>query len=475
MIDGAGGRRALAQDDGRGLRRPLLLGYFGLCVVLVVGAVFLTSTIRERDRAVEHDDEVFRPGQVAARDLLGFAVDQETGQRGYLLTGDPSYLDPYELGRAGSTDRLTTLTGLFGDDAELSQAVERVGAALATWQREAAEPEILAAGTSLDEARRLVVEGNGKQLFDEFRTELQRLVDTIDTRSSAVQVQRNRAFRSVVLAAAVATGAVIALATLTLALSRVWISRLAATQRRLRSTVGTLQAGLVPQVVPVLDHAQVAVGYEPATDDLEIGGDFYGVVQVSDATLAITIGDVCGHDVAAAVLTGMVRHTISAACAHVPDPAEVLRWANQAIVATDHGGRFVSVAHAHLDTPTGVLRLALGGHPRPILLPGNDDPAREIGGRGMLLGITNDLVTETVTVMLQPGDQVLFYTDGLFENSQPRLDPDALLRMTEHSRGDSAAATVANLLDRYRRLSLRASRDDLAVAVLRFDEPSVRA
>ena len=93
----------------------------------------------------------------------------------------------------------------------------------------------------------------------------------------------------------------------------------------------------------------------------------------------------------------------------------------------------------------------------------------------MLLGITNDLVTETVTVMLQPGDQVLFYTDGLFENSQPRLDPDALLRMTEHSRGDSAAATVANLLDRYRRLSLRASRDDLAVAVLRFDEPSVRA
>lgn len=458
-------RRAGADDEFR-LRRRFALAYAGLTIVVAVGAAFLVGTVRHRDAAVAREDRLWRPGQVATRDLLGFAVDQETGQRGYVLTGDPKFLEPYTSGLAGSDAKLELLHELFDSEPELAGLVQSVEDDLAAWRAQAAEPEIAAARDSLTDAQRMVAEGPGRGMFEQFRNDVQQLVAAIDTRSDDVIDERNRAFRTVVLAAGFSIAALVASALLILFLSRRWISRLRTTQERLRGTIGTLQAGLLPSTVPQLDRIAIAVGYLPASDDLEVGGDFYDISDRADDTIAITIGDVCGHDVAAAVLTGVVRHTISAAFMHVDDPSEVLEWANRAVNEQSTEARFVTVAHGHLDTASNRLLLALAGHPHPILIPGDGRPPIEIGASGTLLGVTASLDISTVAVQLHDDDQVLFFTDGLTENSRPRLGTDDLLALIARSRARTAELTVARLLENYEHLELRASRDDIALVVI---------
>lgn len=464
------------RDDDSAVRHRLLLGYLVLAAVIVVGGLYIVATVRDRNVAVERDDEIWRPSQVAARDLLGYAIDQETGQRGFLVTGAERFLEPYEAGRIGVSRSLRALHDLLDDEPDLGPLVARVESVLTTWQQNSAEPEIQIARQSLPDAQRSVESGPGKDLFDEFRAAHDELVVAIDARSAEVVGERNRAFRTVVVAMGIAVTGIVTSAALTLVLARQWISQLRETRQRLRSTVRTLQAGLLPHRIPQTERAEVAAAYVPATDDLEVGGDFYDVAQRAHSLLTITVGDVCGHDVDAAVMTGMVRHTIAAATSHIDDPAEVLRWANRAML--DHGGddgRFVTVAHCHLDTGTGVLRLALAGHPRPVLIPAGGEVPTEIGSPGLMLGIEADLPVQTVDVQLGDGDQVLFYTDGLIENSRPRLDPAALAAMITHSRGGTATETSSNLLDRFQRLDLRSSRDDVALIVLRLVAASPHA
>ncbi len=240
------------------------------------------------------------------------------------------------------------------------------------------------------------------------------------------------------MTAAIAIATIIASALLILYLSRRWIGQLRVAQQRLRDTIGTLQLGLLPNEVPQLDNVAIAVAYLPATDDLEVGGDFYDISTPSEGSIAITVGDVCGHDVVAAVITGLVRNTISAASAHLDDPSEVLDWANRALRQRSRDTRFVTVAQAHLDHTSNTLRLALAGHPRPILIPGNGDPPREIGAAGTLLGVLASPAITTVDVPVNDGDQVLFYTDGLTENTRPRLTTEELLALIVRSTADTA-------------------------------------
>jgi serine phosphatase RsbU (regulator of sigma subunit) len=454
--------------DGANSRRRFTIAYAGLAIVVIVAVAFLVNTVRSYDRASRQEDELWRPGQVAARDLFAYAVDQETGQRGYVLTGDRQFLAPYTEGKTGSDAAISTLESVFASDSQLSGLVEQVGADLSNWRSQAAQPEIAAADISLAQARAMVAEGNGKVLFDQFRTDLKQLVAVVDARSAVVTSQRNTAFRAVVVTAAIAIATIIASALLILYLSRRWIGQLRVAQQRLRDTIATLQLGLLPNEVPQLDNVAVAVAYLPATDDLEVGGDFYDISTPSEGSVAITVGDVCGHDVDAAVITGLVRNTISAASAHLEDPSEVLDWANRALRHRSRDTRYVTVAQAHLDHTSNTLRLALAGHPPPILIPANGDPPHEIGASGTLLGVLASPTITTVEVPLKDGDQVLFYTDGLTENTRPRLATEELLALVARSSASTAIETKANLLDNYHAYELGESRDDVAIVVVQL-------
>src|SRR5512135_1884316 len=124
--------------------RARVIGLLGsvLLTVLVAGAVLSVSTRRSAAAIRELCDEL-QPAMVTAQALLGHFVDQETGARGFVITGDPRYLDPYVLGRRAAEADLARLRRLVpATDRPLRPAVDEVDAAARAWRIEAAEPEI---------------------------------------------------------------------------------------------------------------------------------------------------------------------------------------------------------------------------------------------------------------------------------------------------------------------------------------------
>jgi len=248
--------------------------------------------------------------------------------------------------------------------------------------------------------------------------------------------------------------------------------RLAADNQRLfdaqREVATTLQRSLLPDAVPVVPHAQIAVRYWPAGDGLEVGGDVYDVFPLGRGRWGIMIGDVCGKGVQAAALTGLTRHTIRAAARHVDSPSEVLRWVHDAVRAS---GRetFCTACFAVLDVAQpgpALVTLSLGGHPPPLLCRAGGE-AEPVGEFGTVLGLVRPELHD-VSFSMAAGDVLVLYTDGLTdapgEGGVLVEDVVAAHRAAPQRSADGVADRIAELLSERRPLG---SGDDTALLVLR--------
>lgn len=446
--------------------------YFALAVVVVFGALFIGVAVHDRDGAAHAENSVWRPGQIAAVEVLTSVVDQETGVRGFVITGKDSFLVPYTEGRERGARALAALRSLFADRPDIGTLVDLVAVDLAAWQIQRAEPEIVAARVDLASARKLVDGSGGTTLFDRLRGSLAELSATIDRHWAESKHQNTRAFTIVLVTATISATILVLMAVFLLNQARRWLTQARTIEDRLRSTIGTIQSSLLPTALPELDHVGLAVTYRPASPDADVGGDFYDLNVSPAGIVTISIGDVCGHDIHAAVVTGLVRHTINAASQHLVDPADVLRWANQALNSNDTDGRFVSAAHAHLH-PVDVggrarLDVALAGHPYPVVIPADGGAPYEVGTAGTLLGVTRNPMITTARILMEAGDQLVLYTDGLTENSQPRLSTEDLLALVGRCRGATASATESSLMTAYDELDRRDQHDDIAIVVLQL-------
>ncbi|GGK30816.1 hypothetical protein GCM10011583_73390 [Streptomyces camponoticapitis] len=175
-----------------------------------------------------------------------------------------------------------------------------------------------------------------------------------------------------------------------------------------------LQAALLPQELPKIPSLQVVVRYLPATDGLDIGGDFYDLIRLDDTSAGAVIGDVQGHNVNAAALMGQVRTAVHAYASAGASPDEVLARTNRLLIDSC-STLFTSCLYAHLDLRDNRARLATAGHLPPILL--HPDGHTEILDvpTGILLGVEPQPEYRTVDVSLPPGSVLAFYTDGLVE------------------------------------------------------------
>jgi serine phosphatase RsbU (regulator of sigma subunit) len=229
-----------------------------------------------------------------------------------------------------------------------------------------------------------------------------------------------------------------------------------------------LQQALLPRTLPAVGGLRVAARYLPTTHGMDIGGDFYDLIRLGDTTAAAVIGDVQGHNVAAAALMGQVRTAVHAHAAVGSAPDQVLAGTNRLLtdLAPD---LFTSCLYAHLDLAAGRATLAGAGHPPPLLrLP--DRTARPVDIRpGPLLGIDPDAVYPVTEIPFTPGLTLLFYTDGLIETPGADLD-DAIDRLARHfAEADDRDldALIDELLRREGTTGQRA--DDIALLVLRHD------
>jgi serine phosphatase RsbU (regulator of sigma subunit) len=178
---------------------------------------------------------------------------------------------------------------------------------------------------------------------------------------------------------------------------------------------------------PAIPHAAVVARYVPAAEAARVGGDWYDAFLQRDGTPVLVIGDVVGHDTAAAAAMGQMRGLLRGIAHHSgAGPREVLRGLDEAVVAM-HTGTLATAAVARLERLGGAggarLRWANAGHPPPfVVLP--EGRVRALGTPigDLLLGVDPTAERAESVVDLPPGSTVLLYTDGLVERRDSTLD-----------------------------------------------------
>jgi len=177
-----------------------------------------------------------------------------------------------------------------------------------------------------------------------------------------------------------------------------------------REVVAGLQEVLLPMALPVLPRARIAACYLMAGQEQAAGGDWFDAIPLADGRVALVVGDVVGNGVAASAAMGRLRSVLEELLAAEPDLGTVLARAD-AFATRTPALRAATLALAVLDTGDGTLRYATCGHPPPLII-GTSASTRFLpcSGTGPLGTGSSPVLA---TGMLQPGELVLLYSDGL--------------------------------------------------------------
>jgi hypothetical protein len=232
-----------------------------------------------------------------------------------------------------------------------------------------------------------------------------------------------------------------------------------------------LQTSLLPPHLPEIPGAELAAAYHPASDGLQVGGDFYDVFTTAEGQWYLVMGDVCGKGAEAAAVTALARYTLRTAAARRRSPAAILRWVGEAMLHQDAArGRFCTIACAHVDLLRSPARvtIACGGHPLPVLRRAGGR-VLEVGAPGTLLGLAPDPELQDRTAELRRGDTLVLYTDGLTEARAPHVmwGPEELAAAVATAPTGSPQELVSALVAAALPPGER-PRDDLAVLALRM-------
>jgi PAS domain S-box-containing protein len=180
---------------------------------------------------------------------------------------------------------------------------------------------------------------------------------------------------------------------------------------RERSTADALQRAMLPAQLPLLEHIKFSASYSAASESQRVGGDFYDAFELPDGRVALTIGDVTGHGLQAAVIMGEIRQALRAAAFERAEPSAILDRASRLLVAS---GRtvFVTAIFGVLDTQTGKFAYATAGHPPPLLFDGTR--VIRLASSGLPIGLREDDGVDFSLALHAPCTLTLF-TDGLIE------------------------------------------------------------
>ncbi len=201
--------------------------------------------------------------------------------------------------------------------------------------------------------------------------------------------------------------------------SRIASETLLASEQRYRRIAVELQAASLPASLAVLDTLTFDAFYRPGSDEATIGGDWYDAFTLEDGRVAITIGDVLGHGLHAAVTMTKLRQSMQAAAMLQAHPIPMLRVADKTIRLIDSDAYATGLA-AIYDSSAQTLSIASAGHAGPLLrLP--DGSIVDIEIPGPMLGLRDGAETRTLTVPIPSGCTIVFFTDGLTEATR-RID-----------------------------------------------------
>jgi hypothetical protein len=172
-----------------------------------------------------------------------------------------------------------------------------------------------------------------------------------------------------------------------------------------------LQEDLLPHDVPPIPGYDFAHSYRTAN---EVGGDYYDLTPLPDGRVALLVGDASGHGMAAGLVMAIANATLKTALDLDPTPKRVIELLNRTLCRTGTKRTFMTVFYALLDPGTGEMEYVCAGHPFPLLRRA-DGTVEELGCGGLPLGMREPLDLCAERAVMQPGDLLLLYTDGLAE------------------------------------------------------------
>ena len=252
------------------------------------------------------------------------------------------------------------------------------------------------------------------------------------------------------------------------------LERVAAENRWLyaeqREIARSLQHALLPESLPAVAGLETAARYVAGEVGMEIGGDWFDVIPVTDRCVLIVVGDVSGKGLRAAATMASLRFAIHAYAIQEDSPSAILSKLSRLLSVTE-GGQLATVLCALLDLHTREVTLASAGHLPPLLIA--DGHTEYLAAKvGVPIGMEDNAAYESVKVALPQGATLLAFTDGLVERRHESLDRGlARLREAAASNHRDLPDLLSHVLSE---LDQPAAQDDTAIIGVRWS-PSRRS
>ena len=492
-------------------RVQVLLASFLALVLIALGVDVVVLGTREE--ASDRVQDTLDPALLQLQSLLTSLVDQETAERGYLITGDESFLEPYDANRVVITSGLDRVRTLLDGQESLLAAIDRIRSRISAWQDLGADFEIAAKREGRDEVvTSLVAAGSGARLFESVRTEIRDLSAELRAEVDDERARLDRLDGILVAVDLVTLVAALVLLLLTAVLSRRWVTRpLQTLGRSVRDVAdgslgSTVTADGPPEFTELAGHVdamrrrilsevqeaerarealadrgmvvltlreELAAGPTRLPDGITlagrflpaqgiVAGDWFDVVRLDDDRIAVALVDVSGHGAGVGAFALRTKAlTLAAMESH--DPGDALGWVADRL--GDTGEQFLTGVVFVLHVPSGTVRYASAGHP-PLLLAGLTGITR-LGPTGPLLGPVGGRWS-TEQVDLPRGGALVAFSDGLIEARDATGDPFGLSRLTDVIDGtqlDGPDAIADACLDAVQHHQV-SREDDLTLVVL---------
>jgi CHASE3 domain sensor protein len=438
-------------------RRVTLAFLVSALLALVAGALGISFAVRASNTSGTALKTLI-PAAATADQILASVVDQETGERGYIITDEAAFLQPYDQGVKATLPLIAQLKQELTDHKIALALLTGAQRQYETWLLKFADRQILdvetghrAAAVSAEKT------GEGKLLFDSLR-------DSLSALSLRIGVEQRLLTTNVRALQNDTVWLIVAMTILVLLgsffgwlLVRLWVIRpiqvlesevslVAAGDvehpveafgpdeisslgtsvdlmrervleqsdeiRQQRSIAETLQHSLLPRILPTPEEFEIAARYLPGAEGVDIGGDWFNLRVAGEECSFFAVGDVSGRGVEAAALMASLRFAINAYAAEDPEPASVLKRLGRLIQISDYG-HFATVLCGLYDGRGGHIELANAGHVSPLLIA---------GGRAQIvqtvvgppIGLNHhDYPSTTIPVL--KGTTLVAYTDGLVE------------------------------------------------------------
>ena len=230
-----------------------------------------------------------------------------------------------------------------------------------------------------------------------------------------------------------------------------------------RRRADVLQRSFVPERLPAIPGMQIAARFVPGGTGVDVGGDWYDVLELENGRIGVAVGDVAGRGIHAAALMSQLRNALRAyAFEHHPPAAALSRlnslaWRREGVV-------MATVIYLVLDPASGRVVMASAGHPSPLQAQADGSTSFLEEGRSLPLGVSRQTKYTEAEYRLETGSTLLLYTDGLIESRSMPIDAgmDRLAQAVREAAGIELEDLCEKLL-----ASVSGSEDDVALLVLR--------